>query len=258
MIPCTPRSRNRRIVESSWLGMRVIGVMPNTSAARTMCSTSSRLIGPCSQSIMTKSYPIAPKSSTRSGAWRLMIAPNTTLPSASFAFVVFVRMACRSPSGLHGNDDLRARADVRSELVPATHREELRGGDGGRAVQLVDRRVDPARPPFRLTGRPLRYLTGGDIAPTSPHSRTFQRVRKMDRVVPPIPSGLDYGVDLRGHDQQALWEFAHGWCLPCSCLRSPATPFGMNRIESTRSAPNTGWTRSRETMPAISGQNWRN
>src|SRR6266852_9046121 len=73
--------------------MRVIGVMPNTSAARTMCSTSSRLIGPCSQSIMTKSYPIAPNSSTRSGAWRLMMAPNTTLPSASFAFVVLVRMA---------------------------------------------------------------------------------------------------------------------------------------------------------------------
>src|SRR6185503_8272672 len=38
----------------------------------------------------------------------------------------------------------------------------------------------------------------------------------------------------------------------------PATPFGMNRIESTRIAPNTGWTRSRETMPAMSGQNWRN
>src|SRR5580765_1504099 len=73
--------------------MRVIGVMPNTSAARTMCSTSSRLIGPCSQSIMTKSYPIAPNSSTRSGAWRLMMAPNTTLPSASLAFVVLVRMA---------------------------------------------------------------------------------------------------------------------------------------------------------------------
>ena len=36
---------------------------------------------------------------------------------------------------------------------------------------------------------------------------------------------------------------------------APATPFGMNRIESTRSAPNTGWTRLRETMPAMSGQN---
>src|SRR5262249_57979885 len=37
----------------------------------------------------------------------------------------------------------------------------------------------------------------------------------------------------------------------------PTTPFGMNRIESTRIAPNTGWTRSREIMPAMSGQNWR-
>src|SRR4029453_15386392 len=33
----------------------------------------------------------------------------------------------------------------------------------------------------------------------------------------------------------------------------PATPFGMNRIESTRSAPNTGWTRPRATMAAMSG-----
>ena len=58
--------------------------------------------------------------------------------------------------------------------VPATHREELRGGDGVRAVQLVDRRVDPPRRPFRLTGRALRYLTGGDIASTTPHSRTLR------------------------------------------------------------------------------------
>jgi hypothetical protein len=32
----------------------------------------------------------------------------------------------------------------------------------------------------------------------------------------------------------------------------------MNRIESTRSGPNTGRTRLRETMPAMSGQNWKN
>ena len=38
---------------------------------------------------------------------------------------------------------------------------------------------------------------------------------------------------------------------------APATPFGMSRIESTRSAPNAGWTRLRETMPAMSGQSWR-
>src|SRR5262245_27590486 len=67
--------------------------MPNDSAARTICSTSSRRIEPCSQSLMTKSQPMAPRSSTMSGACRLMMAPKTTLPSASFAFVVFSRMA---------------------------------------------------------------------------------------------------------------------------------------------------------------------
>jgi hypothetical protein len=110
---------------------------------------------------------------------------------------------------LNRDNDLGARADVRGELVPATHRAELLGGDGVRGVQLVDRRVDPPRRPFRLTGRALRYLTGGDIASTTPHSRASQRVRQVDRVVPPIPFGFDRGVDLSGHDQQAVRELGH-------------------------------------------------
>src|SRR5262249_39120772 len=37
----------------------------------------------------------------------------------------------------------------------------------------------------------------------------------------------------------------------------PATPSGMNRSESTRIAPNTGSTNSRDTVAATSGQNCR-
>src|SRR5262245_48449531 len=37
----------------------------------------------------------------------------------------------------------------------------------------------------------------------------------------------------------------------------PATPSGMNRSESTRIAPNTGWAKSRDTVAATSGQNCR-
>src|SRR5262245_4770454 len=37
----------------------------------------------------------------------------------------------------------------------------------------------------------------------------------------------------------------------------PATPSGMNRSESTRIAPNTGCTKSRDTVAATSGQNCR-
>ena len=37
------------MVASAWSGMRAMGVMPNTSAARTMFSTCSTVIGPCSQ-----------------------------------------------------------------------------------------------------------------------------------------------------------------------------------------------------------------
>src|SRR5215470_9918381 len=55
---------------------------------------------------------------------------------------------------------------------------------------------------------------------------------------------------------ESLW--AYRLLRPRGLRIAPATPWGMKRIESTRSAPNTGWTRSRETMPAMSGQNWRN
>src|SRR5882724_3859698 len=48
-------------------------------------------------------------------------------------------------SSLDRHDHLRARADMRGELVPAAHGAELWGSDGVRAVELVDRRVDPPR-----------------------------------------------------------------------------------------------------------------
>src|SRR5262249_20293157 len=107
------------------------------------------------------------------------------------------------------NGHLRARADVRREVVPATHGAELRSSDGGWTVELVDRRVDPLRGPFSLAGQAFRYLTGGHIAPTAPHPPASERVRQVNRGVPPIPSGFDGGVDLDGHDQQALREFGH-------------------------------------------------
>jgi hypothetical protein len=94
-------------------------------------------------------------------------------------------LADRSPLDRH--DHLRARADMRRELVPAAHGEELRGSDGVRAVELVDRRVDPPRRPFRVAGRGLRHLTRGYIAPAATYSRASQRVRQVNRVVPPIP-----------------------------------------------------------------------
>src|SRR6267378_670606 len=115
-------------------------------------------------------------------------------------------------SSLDRHDHLRARADMRGELVPATHGAELRGSDGVRAVELVDRRVDPPRRPFRFAGRGLRHLTRGYIAPAAPHSRASQRVRQVNRVVPPIPFALDRGVDLGRHNQQALGKLGH-WAL---------------------------------------------
>jgi hypothetical protein len=48
---------------------------------------------------------------------------------------------------------------MRRELVPATHRAELRGGDGIPAVELVDRRVDP------LSVRSVLPFTVSDISP---------------------------------------------------------------------------------------------
>src|SRR6266850_6963215 len=117
-------------------------------------------------------------------------------------------------SSLDGHDHLRARADMRGELVPATHGAELWGSDGVRAVELVDRRVDPPRRPFRFAGRSLRHLSRGYIAPAAPHSRASQRVRQVNRVIPPIPFALDRGVDLGNHNQQALGELGH--------LRSPS------------------------------------
>src|SRR2546425_642408 len=68
------------------------------------------------------------------------------------------RLVARVPGALpswqivsSGRDhDLRARADVRSKLVPATHGLELRGGGGALAVNLVDRRVYALRDLFRL------------------------------------------------------------------------------------------------------------
>ena len=98
MIPWTPRSKNRRMVDSSWLGIRVMGVILKDSAARTMCSTWSRFMGPCSQSIITKSNPMVPKISTISGEKRLTIAPKATLPSASLVLVVLVRIVGMVPS----------------------------------------------------------------------------------------------------------------------------------------------------------------
>src|SRR2546422_108963 len=94
------------------------------------------------------------------------------------------------------DDDLRARADMRSKLVPATHGLELRSGGGARAVDLVDCRVYALRGPVRLAARGLRYLPRGHITPAMPHPRAFQRVRQVDRVVPPVPFGFDGGVDL--------------------------------------------------------------
>src|SRR5712692_6473088 len=107
------------------------------------------------------------------------------------------------------DDDLRARADMRSKLVPATHGLELRGGGGARAVDLVDRRVYALRDLFRLAARGLRYLARRHITAALPHPRAFQRVRQVDRVVPPIPFGFDSGVDLGGNNQQAFGEFGH-------------------------------------------------
>src|SRR5262249_44918604 len=101
------------------------------------------------------------------------------------------------------------RVDVRREVVPATHGAELRRSDGGRAVELVDRGVDPLHGPFRLAGQAFGYLTGGHIAPTAANSGASERVRQVNRVVPAIPFGFDGGVDLDGHDQQALREFGH-------------------------------------------------
>src|SRR6185369_6171422 len=103
-------------------------------------------------------------------------------------------------SPLDRHNHLRARADMRRELVPATHRAELRGSDGVRAIELVDRRVDPPRRPFCFAGRGLRYLTRGYIAPAAPHARASQRVRQVNRVVPTIPFALDRGVDLGSHN----------------------------------------------------------
>src|SRR5712692_3193730 len=71
------------------------------------------------------------------------------------------------PSGQ--DDDLRARADMRSKLVPAAHGLELRGGGGARAVDLVDRRIYALRDLFRLAARGLRYLARGHIAAAAPH-----------------------------------------------------------------------------------------
>src|SRR5438445_6055455 len=81
--------------------------------------------------------------------------------------------------------------------------------DGVRAVELVDRRVDPPRRPFRFAGRGLRHLTRGYIAPAATYSRASQRVRQVNRVVPPIPFALDRGVDLGNHNQQALGKLGH-------------------------------------------------
>src|SRR5687767_3919767 len=141
-------------------------------------------------------------------------------------------LADRSP--LDRQDHLRARADMRRELVPATHGAELRGSDGVRAVELVDGRVDPLRRPFRLAGRDLRDLTGRNIAPAAPHSWASQRVRQVNGVVPPIPFALDRGVDLDRHNQQALGklghctllaEWLHGHGAPVSCPSAPTRYF---------------------------------
>src|SRR5438094_9235412 len=75
------------------------------------------------------------------------------------------------------DDHLGAGADLQRELVPATHGAKFRGGDGSRAIELVDRRVDPARRPLGLAGRGLRDLTGGDVAPAMPYPGASQRIR---------------------------------------------------------------------------------
>src|SRR4029077_8114195 len=108
-----------------------------------------------------------------------------------------------------GDDDLGARADRRGELVPAAHGLELRGGDGARVVDLVDRRVYAPGDLFRLTPRALRYLARRHIAATAPDPRAFERVRQMNGVVPPIPFDFDGGVHLGGHDEEASGKFGH-------------------------------------------------
>src|SRR3989442_756978 len=119
---------------------------------------------------------------------------------------------------------------MRRELVPATHGAELRGGSGVRAVELVDRRVDPPRRPFRLAGYGLRHLTRGYIAPAAPHSRASQRVWQVNGVVPPIPLSLDRGVDLGSYDQQALVELGHFALLSeCPCARRVCRGGGGSR-----------------------------
>src|SRR5687767_12670468 len=143
-------------------------------------------------------------------------------------------LADRSPLDRH--DHLRARADMRRELVPATHGAELLGSDGVRTVELVDRRVDSPRRPFRLAGRGLRYLTGGYIAPAAPHSRASQRVRQVNRVVPPIPFALDRGVDLGSHNQQALGHLGH-LALLADVGRSAAMRWVSGRIPADSRVP---------------------
>src|SRR5712664_3488791 len=116
-------------------------------------------------------------------------------------------LAVRSPLDRH--DHLRARADMRGELVPAAHGAELWGSDGVRAVELVDRRVDPPRRPFRFAGRGLRHLTRGYIAPAAPYSRASLHFRQVNRVVPLIPFALDRGFDLGNDNQPALGQVGH-------------------------------------------------
>src|SRR5262245_25837607 len=141
---------------------------------------------------------MAPNSSTRSGAWRPMMAPNTTLPSASFALVLLVCMILGSSLVLGIHHPHREAVQERAEAVQVLPREVIApgcvrqhaleagkpllarpGGDGERQVPrphhgrsealLVERR--PAEKPDeegRRSPRGRRHVRGKERAQGGP------------------------------------------------------------------------------------------
>src|SRR3954471_18528965 len=96
------------------------------------------------------------------------------------------------------------RPDVRGERPPAAHGGERLRLDRGRRVELVDGGPQLDLGAAALAAVAFRHLPDRAVAATGEHAGTGERIGQVNPVVPAAPLGLDGGIDLGGHDQQAV------------------------------------------------------
>src|SRR5688572_8459479 len=97
--PIAPRSIAMRMSAALLLCGRTIGVMPEASAAITICSIVSRPMVPCSQSMSTQSKPMPAAISTICADGIITESPKAGCPEVKRIFIWLVCMAASSGSG---------------------------------------------------------------------------------------------------------------------------------------------------------------